>query len=149
MRAVFVLLAAGVACGNSHESRVLRQGTTSYQFNITSPNTPPVAGDEVTYMIVVRDRKTGQPIETGEGRIFARAAAGIAASLVKAPQVGQYRGVLRFPTEGGWIVGIRFRDQPTRELELTQWGQDVRSATPSRKMSWMKPPWLWRAGAKK
>lgn len=50
-------------------------------------------------------------------------------SFVKAPQVGQYTGALRFPRAGGWFVGIRFRDQPSKEFELTDWSQYVLART--------------------
>ena len=150
MCAMLALLLVASSCGAPNRSGQLRQGTTSYKFDITTPNAPPVAGDDVTYVIVVRDRNTGQPIETGEGRLFARAGAGVTGSFVKAPQVGQYVGTLRFPRAGGWVVGFRFRDQPAKALELTQWSQDVRSTTPSENTSRATEHWLpSRASGKK
>jgi hypothetical protein len=150
MYAMLASLLVSSSCGAPHRSGELRQGTISYKFDITTPNVPPVAGDDVSYVIVVRDRDTGQPIETGEGRIFARAAVRVAGTFVKAPEVGQYIGMVRFPSAGGWEVGIRFRDQPVKALELTQWSQYVRSTTPSEESSPVAKPWLpWRAARDK
>ena len=69
------LLIATAGCTPSQGRHQLRQGTTRYRFDISAPAAPPAAGDDVTYVIIVRDRNTGQPIEDGEGRLFARASA--------------------------------------------------------------------------
>jgi hypothetical protein len=143
-----LLLAA--SCDGASTNRELRQGTTSYQFTITVPNARPSVRDDVTYVIVARDRTTNQPIESGEGRIFARAGAELGDSLVKAPQVGQYTGTLRFPSAGGWVVGVQFRDQRVTAFEHTQWVQEVRSATPADKsLRLAQPKWPWRGADRK
>ena len=145
--AILAALVAASSCDGSAKSQ-LRQGTTSYRFDIISPAGLPVAHDSLTYVIFVRDRNTGQPIENGEGRIFARAGAVVAGTFAKAPQVGQYIGRLELPSAGGWVVSIRFRDRAAKELELTQWVQEVRSASPAQKVAWVVPPWLWHSARK-
>ena len=57
-------LLATSACEGTGASRELRQGTPSYLFSIAGPALPPVAQDDVTFVISVRDRSTGQPLES-------------------------------------------------------------------------------------
>ena len=123
-----------IACGPPRKPQ-LRQGTPSYSFTISSDPVPPYAREDVIYTIVVKDRKTGQPIETGEGRIFAntREMARTYDGFVKAPQVGTYSAKLNFVTSGQWAIGIQFHSDSTKPLEKTEWMQDVlpdRSKTP-------------------
>src|SRR5437868_8868567 len=127
-RAVFA------ACGSPRKPE-LRQATTSYMMTITADPSPPYAREAVLYTIVVKDRKTGQPIETGEGRIFAntREMARTYDGFEKAPQVGTYIARLNFVTSGQWAIGIQFHSDSTKPLEKTEWMQDVlpdRSKTP-------------------
>ena len=79
------------------------------------------------YTITVTDRKTGQPIETGEGRIFANTREGARTydGLVKAPQVGAYSAKLNYVSAEQWAVGIQFHSDASRPLEKTEWMQDV------------------------
>ncbi len=78
---------------------------------------------------------TTQPVETGEGRLFARAGAEVAGTSVKARAVGQYVGTFRFPNAEGWRVGMRFHDSSAKALELTPWMQEVRTSSPSEQSS--------------
>lgn len=105
----------------------LRQGTESYYFTISSDPVPPHAREDVIYTITVKDRKTNQPIETGEGRIFANTRDGARTydGFTKAPQVGAYSARLNFVTAGQWAVGIQFHSDSTKALEKTEWMQDV------------------------
>jgi hypothetical protein len=117
------------SCNGQPRHPELRQGTTSYRFVITSDPVPPRAREDVIYTITVTDRKTGQPIETGEGRIFANMATADGPhtfdGFVKAPQVGAYSAKLSFVTAGQWAVGIQFHSDSTKPLEKTDWMQDV------------------------
>jgi hypothetical protein len=131
------------ACSAPRGNRVLSQGTLSYLLEITTPGTPPRVGEAVTYAFFVRDRKTGQPIEAGEGHVFARAASDLVATLVKAPQVGRYQATLRFPRGGGWQVGVWFRDSSAGSAELTRWSQQVQPSSSEQQRSGITPPWLW------
>ena len=132
--AFVIVLVGAVSCGPPRKPE-LRQGSPSYSFTITSDPVPPHAREDIIYTITVKDRKTGQPIETGEGRIFAntREMARTYDGFVKAPQVGAYSAKLNFVTAGQWAVGIQFHSDSTKPLEKTEWMQDVlpdRSKTP-------------------
>jgi hypothetical protein len=125
---------AGASCGPPKKPE-LRQGSQSYLFTISSDPVPPRAREDVIYKIVVKDRKSGQPIETGEGRIFANTAEGARTydGFVKAPGVGAYSAKMNFVKAGLWAIGIQFHSDSTKKLELTEWKQDVlaeRSGTP-------------------
>ena len=126
--AALALALAGVAsCGGPDKQLELRQGTDTYKFVITSDPIPPHAREDVIYTIKVTDRKTGQPIETGEGRIFANTREGARTydGFVKAPQVGAYSARLNYVTAEQWAVGIQFHSDASRPLEKTEWMQDV------------------------
>ena len=128
--AASVLLGAllGVSsCGGPDHQLELRQGTDTYKFVITSDPIPPHAREDVIYTITVTDRKTGQPIETGEGRIFANTREGARTydGFVKAPQIGAYSAKLNYVSAEQWAVGIQFHSDASRPLEKTEWMQDV------------------------
>ena len=82
------------------------------------------------YKIVVQDKKTGEPIETGEGRIFAtsRDGANTDDGLAKGKEVGTYYGRLRFPVTGEWAAAVQFRRDSTSKLERVDWIQTVISS---------------------
>ncbi len=126
--AALALALTGVAsCGGGARPLELRQGTDNYKFVITSDPIPPHAREDVIYTITVTDRKTGQPIETGEGRIFANTREGARTydGFVKAPQVGAYSAKLNYVSAEQWAVGIQFHSDASRPLEKTEWMQDV------------------------
>lgn len=121
-----VLVSGAVSCGPPRRPE-LRQCSQSYCYIITSDPVPPHAREDVMYTITVKDRKSDQPIETGEGRIFANTAemARTYDGFVKAPQVGVYSAKLNYVTAGQWAVGIQFHSDSTKPLEKTEWMQDV------------------------
>ena len=120
------LVSGAVSCGPPRRPE-LRQCSQSYCYIITSDPVPPHAREDVMYTITVKDRKSDQPIETGEGRIFANTAemARTYDGFVKAPQVGVYSAKLNYVTAGQWAVGIQFHSDSTKPLEKTEWMQDV------------------------
>jgi hypothetical protein len=129
----FALL-AGASCGPPRHPE-LRQGTKSYLFTITSEPIPPRAREDVIYTITVTDRETRQPVDNGEGRIFANTRDGARTydGFVKAPGVGVYSARLNYVASGQWAVGIQFHSDSLKPLEKTEWMQDVlpeRSGTP-------------------
>ncbi|MDB4912623.1 MAG: hypothetical protein JWM95_267 [Gemmatimonadetes bacterium] len=133
--ALVIALVGASSCGGPPKHPELRQSTATYSFVISSDPVPPHAREDVIYTITVKDRKTGQPIETGEGRIFANTADGAKTydGFVKAPQVGAYSAKLSYVTSGQWAVGIQFHSEASKPLEKTEWMQDVlneRSGTP-------------------
>ena len=130
-----VLASVGAAACGPPRKPELRQGSASYFFTISSEPIPPRAREDIIYKIQVKDKKTGQPIDLGEGRIFANTIEGARTydGFVKAPAVGTYSAKLNFVTAGQWAVGIQFHSDSTKPLEKTEWMQDVlpeRSGTP-------------------
>jgi hypothetical protein len=121
-----LVLLAAAACGPPRRPE-LRQGTTSYLFTITSDPIPPRAREDVIYTITVKDRETKQPIDAGEGRIFANTRDGARTydGFVKAPGVGVYSARLNYVASGQWAVGIQFHSDSLAPLEKTEWMQDV------------------------
>ena len=121
-----LLLVGADACGPPKRPEI-RSGTKSYLMNITSEPIPPRAREDVVYTVTVKDRKTGQPIDLGEGRIFANTIDGARTfdGFVKAPAVGVYTAKLRYVKAGQWAVGIQFHSDSTKPLEKTEWMQDV------------------------
>ena len=129
MRA-FPFLAAVLflACGpRSPREQELRLISPSYSFSIVPSVSPPHAREAILYRIVVRDRDTREPIETGEGQIYANNAerASTWDGFMKAAEVGTYFGKLNFVTAGQWAVAIRFRRDSLHRLETVEWMQDV------------------------
>ncbi len=122
-------LTAVASCGAGDHQLELRQGTENYKFVITSDPIPPHAREDIIYTIKVTDRKTGQPVETGEGRIFANTGVNGGPrtydGFTKAPQVGTYTAKLNYVSAEQWAVGIQFHSDPSRPLEKTEWMQDV------------------------
>jgi hypothetical protein len=131
-RIVFVSLVAAAltSCGSNPKVLELRLWSDSYAFRVTVDPMPPRALDPVLYRIVVQDKKTGQPIETGEGRIFATSAdrANTNDGLKKEKELGTYSGRLFFATSGDWAAAIQFRREPNPRmpLERVDWIQTVR-----------------------
>ena len=125
------LLVMGADCGPPRRPEI-RQGSKSYLFNITSDPIPPHAREDVKYTVTVRDRESGQPIETGEGRIFANTLEGARTydGFEKGAAVGTYKAKLRFVAAGQWAIGIQFHSDSTKPLEKTEWMQDVLQERP-------------------
>jgi hypothetical protein len=123
------LLLAG--CNPGARSLDNRQWSDSYAFRITVDPMPPRAVEDIRYKVVVQDKKTGEPIETGEGRIFATSKDGANTDdgLAKGKEIGTYYGRLFFPTTGDWAVALQFRRNPSARLERVDWIQTVNNAT--------------------
>ena len=129
LMALSVLAGAAVvsACGPNPRTLDNRQWSDNFAFRITVEPSPPRAIEDATYKIIVQDKKTGEPIETGEGRIFAtsRDGANTDDGLAKGKEVGTYYGRLFFPTTGDWAVALQFRRDSTQRLERVDWVQAV------------------------
>jgi hypothetical protein len=134
-RLVFVALmaAALTSCGSNPKLLELRLWSDSYAFRVTVDPMPPKALEPIVYRVVVQDKKTGQPIETGEGRIFATSAdrANTSDGFKKEKEVGTYSGRLFFATSGDWAAAIQFRREqnPRMPLERVDWIQTVLQAS--------------------
>jgi hypothetical protein len=129
---VIVLAVFAASCGGSPKANELRLWSDSYAFRVTMEPMPPRALEQIVYRVVVRDKKTGQPIETGEGRIFATSAdrANSNDGFKKEKELGTYSGRLFFATTGDWAAAIQFRrdKDPRMALERVDWIQGVREA---------------------
>jgi hypothetical protein len=94
---------------------------------------PPRALEPIPFRIVVSDKKTGEPIETGEGRIFASSQDGANTDdgFKKEKELGTYSGRLFFATSGDWAAAIQFRREkgPQMRLERVDWTQMVNPAS--------------------
>ena len=131
-----LLAAASVSlasCGNNNRAAEIRQWTDDMAFRISVVPAPPIAEEMTVFKIVVSDKESGQPIQTGQGRIFATSQehAQTGDGLAKGPEVGTYYAHVRFPVSGDWAVGLQFRRDSTTKLERTQdWQQQVLPAPP-------------------
>lgn len=86
--------------------------------------------ERIEYKIVVRDKKTNQPIDAGEGRLFATSmdGAGTNDGLAKGKEVGTYYARLFFVTSGDWAIALQFRrdaSNPRLPLQRMDWIQTV------------------------
>jgi hypothetical protein len=130
---VSLVAAALTSCGSNPKLLELRLWSDSYAFRVTVNPMPPKALEPILYRIVVQDKKTGQPIETGEGRIFATSAdrANTSDGLKKEKELGTYSGRLFFATSGDWAAAIQFRREPNPRmpLERVDWIQSVLQAS--------------------
>ena len=126
-----VLLIAGVmvAC-ESAGPPPLRLESDDLQFRITSDPLPPLAREPTLYKVIVRDKETREPIEGGEGRIFATSQDRVNTwdVLTPGPELGSYYARLRYVTAGEWAVAIQFRRDSLRPLKRVDWYQEVRAA---------------------
>ena len=130
---VIVLAVFTASCGGGPKANELRLWSDSYAFRVTMDPMPPRALEPIVYRVVVQDKKTGQPIETGEGRIFATSAdrANSNDGFKKEKELGTYSGRLFFATTGDWAAAIQFRrdKDPRMPLERVDWIQGVRPAS--------------------
>ena len=125
---VGVAALAAAACARDPEKlREFKMISANYSFTIIPEVAPPFAREDILYKIVVRDRESRQPIETGEGQIYANNAerAGTWDGFTKGPELGTYYGKLNYVTAGLWAVAIRFRRDSLHPLETVEWMQDV------------------------
>jgi hypothetical protein len=127
------IVASVVSCGSNPKALESRLWSDNYAFRVTVDPVPPRALEPAVFRIVVSDKKTGQPIETGEGRVFATSAdrANTNDGLKKEKELGTYSGRLFFATTGDWAAAIQFRREkdPRMPLERVDWIQTVRPAT--------------------
>lgn len=122
-RRAAILACAGVAllaCGPREPRRIeVKAYTDDFALRVSWNPSPPYAREPITFRVVVRDKKTGEPIENGEGRAFANNAGGQDTWDVFAPSLesGTYIAKLRFLTAGEWALGIQFRRDSLSRLQ--------------------------------
>src|SRR5690242_5186046 len=121
-------------CGSS-EAKTLQMHyiSTDYSFTVEPDQAPPHAREPILYKIVIRDRKTREPIENGEGQIYSNNEEGARTwdGFTYGPQIGTYYGKLNYVTAGLWAVGVRFRRDSLHPLEKIEWMQEVQNERPS------------------
>jgi hypothetical protein len=78
---------------------------------------------------VVRDKESGQPIEGGQGIIYAETRDGAKTwdSFEAGPELGTYYATLKYVVAGDWAMGLRFRRDSAQKLEQVDWMQEVRA----------------------
>src|SRR5687767_1279721 len=109
MRRAIAVVVVGLgmltACNRKPRDLSIRQPTHSYWFVIKADEIPPYANEVVNYTVTVLDRKTEQPVQHGEGQIYAQFAPGGRPytwdGFVYGPEVGTYHAKLRFVISGG------------------------------------------------
>jgi hypothetical protein len=130
--ALVMLVGSVVACGDD-KPPPLRQMSMSYSYVITPDDVPPHARQDIHFTIQIFDSKTRQPIEAGEGQLFASNNQGAKTwdALTYGPEIGTYRAKLNYVVAGTWAAAIRFRRDSLRPLERIDWMQMVLDEKPS------------------
>jgi hypothetical protein len=130
---VLLVTAAVASCGSGPKTNQFRLWSDNYAFTVTMDPTPARALEPILYRVMIQDKKTKQPIENGEGRIFATSAdrANTNDGFKKEKELGTYSGRLFFATTGDWPAAIQFRREkdPRLPLERVDWIQTVLPAT--------------------
>jgi hypothetical protein len=123
--------AVAVACGPPPGPPPTRFWTDDIAYQISADPVPPHAREDVIFKVVARDKSSGQPIDGGEGRIYATNSDGanVWDGLTPGPQAGSYYGKLHFITSGDWAMGLQFRRDSTRPIQKLDWRQEVSAAT--------------------
>jgi hypothetical protein len=120
------------SAGSASDTKTIRLWTDDYYIRVTSEPSPPRALEQVQYTVIVQDKKTRQPIDIGEGRIFATSEDrhNTDNGFVKADEPGTYRTTVFFATAGPWAMGVQFRRDSTQKLQRSNdWMQVVLQAT--------------------
>jgi hypothetical protein len=141
--AAWTVALALTACGGGDGGPPpLRQLSMSYAYIIKPDDSPPHARQDIHYVIQVVDTKTRQPIENGEGQLFAGKPIEESAptgpqsktwdGLTYGPEAGTYHAKLNFVIPGTWAVALRFRRDSLHPLERIDWMQDVLDERPSK-----------------
>lgn len=122
-----VAAAASLLWGCESEPPQLRLPTESFTVQVVSDPQPPYAVERVTWRITVRDRETRQPVEGGEGRLYATNLQQVTVwnGLEAGPELGTYIATVLFPTSGQWGMAVEFRRDSTQVLEKVEWSQEV------------------------
>jgi hypothetical protein len=126
----FVLILAATivtACKSGPRDLSMPFLTADMELRVLADPLPPRAREPIRYKVVVRDKETGEPIETGRGQIFATSQDGVDSydPLVKGEELGTYYATMHYITSGQWAVAIRFQRDSTKPLERMDWMQEV------------------------
>lgn len=131
-----LVLAVSVACRPEPREPMIRLNSEHMEFTITGDPMPPRARElgGNRFKVVIRDRETRQPLDGGEGQIYAQNRDGLRsyAPLERGEELGTYYASLHFVTAGDWAMAVRFRRDSTQALEKVDWMQQVFAATDER-----------------
>jgi len=118
---------AAIACGPAPERGEMRIPGETRAYRISVEPSPPHAAEPARFRVVVQDRSTGQPIQHGEGRVFATSIDGASTDdgLARGEEVGTYYARLYFVISGDWAMALQFRADSTERLERVDWMQTV------------------------
>jgi hypothetical protein len=128
-----VIATSAVACGPQAPQPHQRMFTDDLQIQIWMDPVPPRALEEIQFRIVVRDKETGEPVETGQGQIYAtnEDRKNVDNGFTKGPELGTYYSKLMFVTAGPWAIAMRFRRDSLAPLQTTNdWMQQVYPEAP-------------------
>lgn len=134
---IAIALGSLVACGPSASTGATdyRAFTQHYSFRISSDPTPPHARERTVYKVVVRDKNTSEPIEGGEGIIYANTKDGSGKTwdtFVAGPAPGTYYANLKFIVANDWGIALKFRKDSSQALETVDtWYQTVLPERPA------------------
>ena len=123
-----IVAALSLACGPQGPQPHQRLFTDDLAIQIWMDPAPPRALEEIKFRIVIRDKKTGEPVEGGGGQIFAtnEDRKNVDNGFEKGPELGTYYSKLMFVTAGTWAIGLRFRRDSTAPLQrANDWMQQV------------------------
>ncbi|MFI5311120.1 MAG: hypothetical protein ACHQQ3_07815 [Gemmatimonadales bacterium] len=125
---------SAAACGPPSRANLeQRLWTTEFEIHVISDMLPPRALEPINYTIVIRDRKTREPIVNGQGRIFATNSdrKTVWDGFAYGPEVGTYHAKLMFVTAGDWMMNVQFRRDSTLALQRPpeDWHQEVHAAS--------------------
>ncbi len=133
-RLLIAVAVVAAACGSNKRATETRGWSDHYAFRVIPEVVPPRALEPIHFRVVVQDKTTGQPIETGEGRMFATSKDGESTNdgFTKEKEVGTYSAKLFFPVTGDWAIALQFRREkdPHLPLERIDWIQAVVDPTP-------------------
>lgn len=119
---------AGVACAPTGAPPHQRLYTDDLAIQVWMTPAPPRALEQIEFKVVVRDKESGEPIEGGEGRVFAtnEDRKNVYNGLEKGAELGTYYTKMLFVNAGPWAVGLQFRRDSTKALQRTNdWMQEV------------------------
>lgn len=132
---VVLSLAAGVVLAGcdagTPPKNELRLKTEDFTIRVSPETKPTRALEPIYWRVTVHDAKTGTPIESGEGRLFAtnKDMKTVSNGLAATEELGTYRTNLMFVTAGMWAMAVQFRRDSTKVLQKTQdWTQDILTA---------------------
>lgn len=127
-RAALLAVVAGLGCGPTGPQPHQRLYTDDLAIQVWMTPAPPRALEQIEFKVVVRDKESGEPIEGGQGRVFAtnEDRKNVYNGLEKGAELGTYYTKIMFVTAGPWAIGLQFRRDSTKALQRTNdWMQEV------------------------